>query len=152
MKTFYVQCFCSVLFFLGFQPTAEAQILQTHNEIVDTYGIPFYEGITENGEKFLYYKIPVKTETSGIYNQRKLMFFKKSEDGTEICYKWKVLEPSSELKLNVTSFNRNLVQIGDKKWKDYGKSIVYELQKVNGVCAITAWYDSEVELAKVYKL
>ena len=140
------------LLVLFFNQTAEAQILQTHNEILEAYGTPFHEGVTEEGEKFLYYKIPVRTETSGVYSQRKVMFFKKSDDGTEICYKWKVLEPSSELKLNITSFNRNLVQIGDKKWKDYGKSIVYELQKVNGVCAITAWYDSEVELAKVYKL
>ncbi len=100
------------------QYTLEAQILQTHNDIIDTYGTPFYEGVTENGEKFLYYKIPVKTKTSGLYTQRKVMFLKRSEDGTEICYKWKVLEPSSELKLNKISFKRNLVQIGDKKWKD----------------------------------
>lgn len=152
MKTFLKSGLGALFIFLSFQPVASAQILQTYSEIVEMYGAPFYEGITENGEKILYYKIPMRTETSGIYNQRKVMFLKKADDGTEVCYKWKVLEPSSELKLNITSFNRNLVQIGDRKWKDYGKSIVYELEKVNGVCAITAWYDSKVELAKVYKL
>lgn len=140
------------LLFLIFSQAADAQILQTRSEIIETYGTPFHSGISESGENYLYYKFPVTTKNSGTYHQRRVLFFKKFNNGAEMCYKWKILEPSSEIKSNVSSFTRNLVQIGDMEWKDYGKGIVYNVETVNGVCSITAWYDNKVELAKVYKM
>lgn len=134
-----------------FCQTTEAQILQSRTEVVETYGTPFSSGITRSGDTYLYYKTPVKTKSSGTYDQRRVLFFKKADDGTEICYKWKILEPSTETKSNLFSFKDNLVPIGDMQWKDYGKGIVYELKEENGVCKITAWYDNKVELARVYK-
>ena len=136
----------------AFQPSANAQILQTKAEILKTYGEPFSEGVTRNGENYLFYKIPVSTKNSGTYEQRRVMFLKKGEDGTETCYRWKIIEPASETGYNVTSFSRDLVQIGEMQWKDYGKGIIYEIKEVKGVCKITAWYDNNVDLAKVYKL
>lgn len=140
------------LLFLLFQQTAEAQILQSKIEILKNYGEPFSEGVTKGGENYLFYKIPVTTKNSGTYEQRRVMFFKKGEDGTETCYRWKIIEPSSETIYNVSAFSRDLVQIGDMQWKDYGKGIIYEVKEVKGVCKITAWYDNKVDLAKAYKM
>lgn len=140
------------LFFLIFGQTADAQILQTKSEVIETYGTPFYSGVSDEGENFLFYKFPVTTNSSGTYYQRRVLFFKKTEDGTETCYKFKIIEPSSETLYNVSSFTRNLVQVKDMQWKDYAKGIVYNVEEVNGVCKITAWYDNEVGLAKVYKM
>ena len=137
---------------LIFSQTAEAQILQTRSEIIETYGTPFSSGVLESGEQYLFYKYPVTTKNSGTYLQRKVLYLKESDNGEVTCFKWKILEPSTETNFNLTSFKENLVQIGENQWKDYGKGIVYELKVKKGVCAITAWYDSEVALAKVYKM
>lgn len=152
MKTKFTLFTAAGLLFLIFGQAADAQILQTRSEVIETLGTPFSSGISEAGETYLYYKTPVRTKTSGTYNQRKVLFFKKFEDGNETCYKWQILEPSSEAKQNMLSFTRNLVQIGDMQWKDYGKGIVYTMELVKGVCSITAKYDEEVALAKVYKM
>lgn len=140
-----------VLMFLIFNQTADAQILQTRSDVIKSYGTPFSSGVTKSGDNYLFYKIPVTTKTSGTYEQRRVLFFKENENGTQICYKFKIIEPSSETAYNIFSFTRNLVQIDDNQWKDYGKGIIYELKEKNGVCKITAWYDNEVGLAKVYK-
>ena len=137
--------------FLIWGQTAEAQILQTKSEVLESYGTPFYSGTSEDGEDFLFYKIPITTENSGTYYQRRVLFFKKSADGTETCYKFKIIEPSTETPFNISSFSRNLVQVDDMQWKDYGKGIIYKMEESQGACKITAWFDNEVELARVYK-
>lgn len=139
------------LMFLIFTQSIEAQILQTRSEILETYGTPFCSGTSENDESYLFYKIPVTTEASGTYKQRKVFLFKKSDSGEEICYKFKILEPASETIYNEISFNRNLVETGEKQWKDYSRGIVYRLEEKNGICEITARYDNDVDLVKVYK-
>ncbi len=139
------------LLFLIASFSANAQILQTRSDIITSYGEPFHEGITKDGENFLFYKTPVTTNSSGTYHQRRVLFFKKADDGTEVCYKWKILEPSSETVNNINSFKENLVQIEDKQWKDFAKGIIYQVDEIKGVCKITAWYDNNVDLVKVYK-
>lgn len=139
------------LLLMAFIQTTQAQILQSQEEIVKTYGEPFHSGITEKGEHFLFYKIPVTTKNSGTYNQRRILFFKDFGDGSEICYKFKIIEPSSETNYNISSFSKDLVQTADSQWKDYGKGIIYEVKEVKGVCLITAEYDNEVGLVRVYK-
>lgn len=139
------------LLLLTFSQTTQAQILQDRGEVIKTYGEPFHSGVTENGEKFLFYKFPVTTKTSGTYNQRRILFFKDFGDGSEVCYKFKIIEPSSETGYNVSSFSKDMVQTADSQWKDYGKGIIYEVKEVNGICLITAEYDNEVGLVRVYK-
>ena len=151
MKT-RIQLFVGVtLLFLMFSLETSAQILQTRSELIETYGTPFSAGITEEGEHYLFYKIPVTTVNSGTYLQRKVLFF-KGDDADATCYKWKIIEPSTETRFNISSFKENLVQTGNMEWKDYGKGIVYKVKEFNGVCKITASYDNEVALAKVYKV
>lgn len=139
-----------ILFLISFQ-AVDAQILQSRSEVIKTYGDPFYSGTTKNGDNFLYYKTPVTTQASGTYDQRRVLFFKKADDGTEVCYKFKIVEPATETGYNIFSFTRDLVQIDEMKWKDFGKGIIYEVEEKKGVCKITAKYDNEVSLAKVYK-
>lgn len=139
------------LLWLIFSLPTQAQILQTQSDVIKTYGEPFHAGVTENGEKFLFYKIPVTTKTSGTYNQRRVLFFKDFGDGSEICYKFKIIEPSSETGYNISSFSKDFVQTDERQWKDYGKGIIYEVKEVKGICTITAEYDNEVGLVRVYK-
>lgn len=69
------------LLFLIFAQTTQAQILQTRSEIMETYGSPFCSGTSENDESYLFYKIPVTTENSGTYHQRKVFLFKNQITG-----------------------------------------------------------------------
>lgn len=137
--------------FLFLIPGAQAQILQEKSDVIKEYGEPFSAGVTKSGENYLFYKMPVTTRASGTYNQGRVLYFKTFSDGSEVCYKFKVVEPTSETIYNVTSFTRDLVQIEDMQWKDYAKGIVYNIKEVKGVCLITAEYDNEVSLAKVVK-
>jgi|SRR5690606_5741629 len=139
------------IMFLFLISKAEAQILQTQSEVIEEYGEPFSSGVTKKGENYLFYKIPITTSTSGTYNQGKVLYFKTGDDGTETCYKFKVIEPKSETATNEASFSRHLVEVGEREWKDHAKGIVYKLEEVKGVCKITAWYDNSVDLVKVYK-
>lgn len=138
--------------FLIFTTGINAQILQTQEEIIEIYGEPFSSGISRQGENYLFYKIPVTTKASGTYNQGWVLYLKTFSDGSEVCYKFKILEPTSETIYNITSFNRDLVQTDDMRWKDHARGITYTLKEVKGVCLITAEYDNELSLAKVYKL
>ncbi len=140
------------IMFLFLIPRAEAQILQSQDDVIAEYGEPFSSGVTKSGENYLFYKIPVTTKSSGTYNQGRIIYFKTDEEGKETCYKFKIIEPKTETAYNISSFTRDLVQINDNQWKDHAKGIIYKLEEVKGVCKITAWYDNEVELAKVYKL
>lgn len=152
MKTHFKLLLATGLLFFTFTTSTNAQILQTQEEIIETYGEPFSSGISKQGEKYMFYKIPVTTEASGTYNQGWVLYLKTFSDGSEVCHKFKIVEPTSETIYNINSFNRDLVQTDDMRWKDYAKGITYTLKEVKGVCLITAEYDNEVNLAKVYKL
>lgn len=151
MKTIVTHLIGIFLVFFSFGQVAEAQILQTKSEIIATYGEPFSSGVNSDGENYLYYKIPVTTKNSGTYNQCRVLVFKPSTHGEEICYKWKILEPATETNYNITSFTKDLVQVGDMKWKDFDKGIFYTIENVNKICKITAWYENDPGLVRVYK-
>lgn len=152
MKTHFKLLLATGLLFFLFIPGINSQILQTQEEIIKTYGEPFSSGISKNGENYLFYKIPVTTEASGTYNQGWVLYLKTFSNGSEVCYKFKIVEPTSETIYNINSFNRDLVQTDDMRWKDHARGITYTVKEVKGVCLITAEYDNDVSLAKVYKL
>lgn len=152
MKTHFKLLLATGLLFFIFIAGINAQILQTQEEIIETYGEPFSSGISKQGEKYLFYKIPVTTEASGTYNQGWVLYLKTLSSGSEVCYKFKIVEPTSETIYNINAFNRDLVQADDMKWKDHARGITYTVKEVKGVCLITAEYNNEVSLAKVYKL
>ncbi|UJH92859.1 hypothetical protein LZ575_10835 [Antarcticibacterium sp. 1MA-6-2] len=88
MKTKIITLLGMGFLLLSFQQNVNAQILQTKSEILKDYGEPFSEGVTKSGENYLFYKIPVTTKNSGTYEQRRVIFLKKGDDGTETCYLW----------------------------------------------------------------
>ncbi|MGM1055355.1 MAG: hypothetical protein ACQEWG_05655 [Bacteroidota bacterium] len=152
MKTHFKFLLATGLLCFIFTTSTNAQILQTQEEIIETYGEPFSSGISKQGENYLFYKIPVTTEASGTYNQGWVLYLKTFSNGSEVCYKFKIVEPTSETIHNINSFNRDLVQTDEMKWKDHARGITYTIKEVKGVSLITAEYDNEVSLAKVYKL
>lgn len=152
MKTKIQLLICSGLFLFLFAPVAEAQILQTREQVLESYGEPFSSGVSRSGENYMFYKVPVKTETSGTFYQCKVLYFKPFANGSETCYKWKIIEPASEAPDNISSFTRQLVQLDDLKWKDFDKGIIYEMEVGEKACKIIAKYDGEAALAKVYKV
>jgi len=151
MKTSFQFIVSLAILFLFVLPQAQSQILQTQEDVIKEYGEPFSSGVTKSGENYLFYKMPVTTKASGTYNQGRVMYFKTFKDGSEVCYKFKVVEPTSETNYNVTSFTRDLVQTDERQWRDFARGIVYNIKEVKGICLITAEFDNDVSLAKVYK-
>lgn len=130
------------LLLLGFHPI-KAQLLQTRADIIKENGYGYTSGITDDGTKYITYETKVKTNASGNYTRVKAIYFTKLDNGTEICYMWKILEPSSETNSNVALFKKDFVEISYMRWKDYEHNIIYDIEVKDGICIITAWWDIE---------
>jgi hypothetical protein len=128
-----------LLLFLTF--ISKGQISLSKMEIIELYGTDYHEGIYE-GNPYLLYTNPVTTKTSGFFIQQKVMFFKKANDGNSYCYKFQLLEPGSELKINIDIFNRDIEQVGFQHWIDPADRINYRIEQPEGFCLITAWLEN----------
>lgn len=125
---------------------SNAQLLQTRSAIIKELGYLGYgykTGISDDGINYIYYDKEMNTIASGKYIQRKIMYFTKLDDGSEVCYLWKIIEPSSETNTNVANYRKKFVQIGHMQWKDYEINVMYEIIVKDGYCLILAWYDDE---------
>jgi len=127
---------------LGSQ-TIKAQIFQTRADIIKENGYGYTSGVTDDGTKYIYYDKELNTNASGKYTQRKVIFFMKLDNGSEICYMWKILEPSSETNSNVAYYKSKFVEIAYMQWKDYEINIIYDIVVEDGICVITAWWDNK---------
>lgn len=132
----------TVLFFFGLQ-TAKAQLFQTRSEIIKDKGYNYTTGVTDDGTKYIRYDKEMNTKASGSYTQAKVIYFTKLDDGREICYMWKILEPSSETNSNVAYYKSKFVETAYMQWKDYEINVIYDIVVKDGVCVITAWYDNK---------
>jgi hypothetical protein len=65
------------------------------------------------------------------------------DDGSEICYLWKIIEPSSETNSNVAHYKSKFVETDYMQWKDYERNIIYDIVVKDGICIITAWWDNK---------
>src|SRR5690554_2380315 len=117
------------------------QILKSRSDIIKEKGYSYESGITDDGIKYIYYDQEFNSEQSGEYSQRKIIYFTSLDDGTEICYLWKILEPSSETNPWVSYFKKNMVEVDYLKWKDYETGVLYKLKVEEGLCVITAIFD-----------
>jgi len=134
----------ALIAFLTFSyETVLAQIHQSRSAIVKEYGYDYSEGVTNDGTKYISYKKDMKTIPSGSYTRTKAYYFTKLDDGTEICYLWKIIEPSSETNTNVAGYKSKLVELGYMQWKDYETNIIYEIEVKDGLCITTAWWDNK---------
>lgn len=75
----------------------------------------------------LLYTNPVTTKTSGYFIQQKVIFFKKANNGNLYCYMFQLLEPGSELILNIDIYNRDIQQVGYLHWIDPTDGINYRI-------------------------
>lgn len=123
---------------------ANAQIGMEKDDILKEYGYDYESGTTDDGTKYIVYKKDYETNASGKYEQHKAIYFVNLENGKEICNMWKILEPSSETNTNVSYFKKKgYVEVDYMQWKDYENSILYDINVDDGICIITAIYDSE---------
>jgi|JI61114DRNA_FD_contig_81_890724_length_643_multi_2_in_0_out_0_1 hypothetical protein len=127
---------------LGTQPI-KAQLFQTRADIIKEEGYGYSTGVTDDGTKYIYYDKEQNTNASGNYTQRKIMYFMNLDNGSEICYLWKILEPSSETNSNVAFFKSKYVEVAYMQWKDYELNIIYDIVVEDGICIITAWWDNK---------
>ena len=123
--------------------TIKAQIFQTREDIIKENGYSYTSGVTDDGTKYIYYNKELNTKASGKYTHRKAIYFMKLDNGSEICYMWKILEPSSETNSNVAYYKSKYVEIAYMQWKDYERNIIYDIVVEDGFCVITAWWDDK---------
>ncbi|MBK5193665.1 MAG: hypothetical protein JJE07_10725 [Flavobacteriaceae bacterium] len=71
------------------------------------------------------------------------MFFKKANDGNAYCYMFQLLEPGSELKINIDIYNRDIERVGYLHWVDPADGVNYRIEQPEGFCLITAWLGDE---------
>ncbi len=129
-----------LLFFYTF--ISKAQISLSQEEIIEEYGTGYHQGIYE-GNPYLLYTNPLTTKTSGFFIQQKVMFFKITNDGNSYCYKFQLLEPGSELKINIDIYNRDIEQVGFQHWVEPSDGVNYRIEQSEGFCLITAWVGDE---------
>lgn len=121
----------------------KAQLFQTREDIINEFGPEYGTGVTDEGNNYIFYHKKVRTDASGIYIQTQAIYFVKHADGTEVCYKWKIFEPSSETNSNVAQCKSKFVEIGDMRWKDYENSIIYDIYVEDETCIITSLGDKK---------
>lgn len=119
------------------------QIGHSRSEIIKEKGYDYESGTTDDGTKYISYEEDVTTEQSGTYTQLKVIYFITTDDGTETCVGYRILEPSSETNTNVALLKKSFVEIDYMKWKDYEKEIIYTIEVKEGVCILTASFDFE---------
>ncbi|MGM1055441.1 MAG: hypothetical protein ACQEWG_06105 [Bacteroidota bacterium] len=131
----------TALFFL-FTFVSVGQISLSQEEVIEQYGLDFREGIFE-GNSYLLYTNPTSTKSSGFFIIQKIMFFKKSNDGNAYCYKFQLVEPVSEMKINIDIYNRDLNQVGFQHWIDLSDGVHYRIEERENFSLITAWVNDE---------
>ncbi len=142
MKKFIQPKITITILLLFFTFISKGQISLSKVEIIELYGTDYHEGVY-GGNLYLLFTNPVSTKTSGFFIQQKVMFFKKANDGNSYCYKFQLLEPGSELKINIDIFNRDIEQVGFQHWIDPADGINYRIEQPEGFCLITAWLGDE---------
>lgn len=141
MKTQTLKTLFLGILLLAFVQDASGQIGESRRDIIKEKGRDYEKGVTDEGNNYIGYEEEFTTERSGTYTRYKAYFFTKFDDGSEVCHSWKIIEPSSETNPWVSTFKRDLVEIGYMKWKDYESNIIYTVKVDEGFCIVSAWFD-----------
>ena len=121
----------------------KAQLSESRSDIIKEKGYSYKSGITNDGVKYITYDKKVNTNASGSYTQTKGFYFTKLDDGAEICYMTKIIEPSSETNSNVSYLKNKFVEVDYMQWKDYENGIIYDIVVKDGLCITSAWRDNK---------
>jgi hypothetical protein len=127
----------TLLLFL-FTLISMGQISLSQQEIIDQYGADYQEGI-HAGNSYLLFNTPGYTKTSGSFTLQTIMFFKKGNDGNSYCFMFQLLEPGSEMNININIYNRDLKPVGYLHWVDPSDGVNYRIEQSRGHSLITAW-------------
>lgn len=132
----------TLLLILSFQ-SVKAQLFQTRAAIINEFGNDYTTGLTDDGEtKYITYEKTLNTKVSGSFTQTRVFYFTTLDGGTEFCFMWKIIDPSSETNSNVAFYKSKYVEVDYMQWKDYEKSVIYDIVVKDGLCIISAWFDN----------
>lgn len=119
----------------------QAQIFQPKEDVIKE--LESYEsGVADDGSEYIYFDSEIKTEASGVYTRRKVVYFVELEGGDKICNMWKILEPSSETNSTVGYFKKKYVEVDYMQWKDYENEILYNVKVEDDLCIVTAQFNN----------
>lgn len=118
-----------------------AQLGWTQKEVKEEYGTADESSYTDDGENwYLRYDTEVYSEESGYYKQVKVCYFlKNSYEAT--CVYWCLFVPRAEVNTSIKLFNEKFVNIGDMKWKDYSREVIYKVELDEELCIVKCYYD-----------
>lgn len=137
----YLRLILASLFLSIITLSSSAQIGQSRPDIIAEYGQDYEIGETEDGVKYIRYQKNYTTEQSGTYTQVKAIYFFEADDGTNICHRWLIIEPSSETNSWVKFLKKEMVETGYLEWKDYENNILYKIEIEDGFCVLKAEFD-----------
>jgi len=120
-----------------------AQLLSSRQAIINQWGSPTGYGVSNEGDDYIYYDKYISTEQSGRYIQRKAMYFMTMDNGTIICYMWRIVEPGTELNNNLAYYRSQFIKIDYMIYKDYSTNIAYKLYMKDGMAVIDAYCDNK---------
>ena len=124
-------------FLLFLVTTLDAQIYKTRKEIIEAEGTNYTSGISNSGEKYIKYENEVTNDISGKFTQVQVIYFTTKSDGTEVCSMTKLLLPASETNTIVKYIENKYVKVGNLKYMDYGKNILYWIKVEMDICILT---------------
>ena len=130
-------CFIILIFF---SITSYSQIYADLKEIVDFYGENYNLDESENFDLY------IKYEFEEDFGEKWIMLgFIFLESGEKVCTHVHTIEPKSRINYWVNYYNnKGIVKIEEFIWRDYEKSITYEMEIFKtGVSIIKTPYFSE---------
>jgi hypothetical protein len=138
MKKFIHHKITLTVMLLLFTIISFGQISLSQEQIIEEYGTDYQEGVY-GGNSYLLFKTPGYTKTSGSFTLQTIMFFKKGIDGNAYCFMFQLLEPGSEMNINIDIYNRDLKPVGYLHWINPADGVNYRIEQSKGSCLITAW-------------
>lgn len=101
-----------------------AQLGLSKKSIMTTYGKPIVDSISTEGKPYIMYGQKAKSEING----ETIWFFTTFYFNPEhTCIKTLIMTPISEINWWVNTFNKEDVQLSEKKWKDYKTNSIITL-------------------------
>ena len=126
--------------------TTKAQIGMTKTEALEAYSENFSrESKTSSGTEYIILEKHLENKISGKFVQYKAIYFDLEIDGNYMCSSYKIIEPSSEVNNWIKVLKEsNYVKLSDLKYKDYEKSLIYEVSVDDDACFLNVYFDNKL--------
>ena len=150
MKMKSIRIIFTAILFVLCMVNAYSQIFKSKSAIVEDLkenGFEYEENVLSTGEEYISWDRNQAADGEDFISL-KACFFIELDDGDQVCHKWQILEPASQINRFVSSFREaELVEVDRLTWKDYETEIIYrvELNEDRDICFVAAWYDMKEE-------